>query len=122
MSSYPQKRKLSRLPLEVLMEIVVAETSEVFVGETANVSAQGIFFRTPGRLKLGQDVDCTLLLPQNLTLAAKPIFVGCKGSVVRVHEGAPGEIAGVAIEVNSYDFSGNSSFTGLFSERRPIPT
>jgi hypothetical protein len=107
MASYPKKRMLSRFPLEVPVQIVVAESSETYSGKTANVSAQGIFFRTSARLKLGQDVACTLLLPETLTHAEQPIFVDCKGSVVRVEETAPEAPFGVAIEVNSYDFSGS---------------
>lgn len=109
MPEHPERRKLSRLPLEVLMQIATAEAPEIFFGQTCNVSAQGIFFRTKAQLNLGQAVECVLVLPENLTLASHPIFVGCKGSVVRVDEAAPGELYGIAIEVNSYDFSGATS-------------
>jgi PilZ domain len=110
MPDHPERRKLSRLPLAVPLQIAVGEAPEILFGQTHNVSAQGIFFRTTSRLNLGQAVDCVLVLPENLTLASQPILVGCKGSVVRVDESSTGESYGIAVEVNSYDFSGAISF------------
>lgn len=110
MPDHPERRKLSRLPLEVPVQIATAEVREILFGQTCNVSAQGILFRTTARLNLGQAVDCVLVLPENLTLAAQPILVGCKGSVVRVDEGSTAESYEIAVEVNSYDFSGAISF------------
>jgi PilZ domain-containing protein len=110
MPDHQERRKLSRLPLEVLVQIATADATEVFFGQTCNVSAQGIFLRTKAQLSLGQAVECVLVLPENLTLATQPILVGCKGSVVRVDEASAGELHGIALEVNSYDFSGATSF------------
>jgi PilZ domain len=106
MAGHPDRRKLSRLLLEVPMQIAVLDRSEILFGQTSNVSAQGIFFRTTDRLNLDQEVECILVLPENLTLAAQPTLVGCKGKVVRVSANTPGDAVGIAIEVNSYDFSG----------------
>src|SRR5215468_5271469 len=103
------RRKLSRLLLEVPLQISFVDDQEIFFGQTSNVSAQGIFFRTTtGDFNLGQEVECVLVLPENLTLTAQPVFVGCRGKVVRVQEVTP-DVAGVAIEVSSYDFSGRFS-------------
>jgi hypothetical protein len=88
------------------MQIAVPDRSEILFGQTSNVSAQGIFFRTTDRLNLDQEVECILVLPENLTLAAQPTLVGCKGKVVRVSASTPSDAVGIAIEVNSYDFSG----------------
>src|SRR5580765_1836935 len=106
MAGHPDRRKLSRLLLEVPMQIAVPDRSEILFGQTSNVSAQGIFFRTTGCLNLDQEVECILVLPENLTLATQPTLVGCKGKVVRVSANTPGDAVGIAIEVNSYDFSG----------------
>ena len=119
MPGHPDRRKLSRLLLEVPMQIAVPDGSEVFFGQTSNVSAQGIFFRTTSRLNLGQDVECVMVLPENLTLAAEPTLVGCKGKVVRVNESEPGDAVGIAIEVNSYDFSGRFPFPTTTAKNDP---
>lgn len=111
MPTYPERRKLSRLPLEVTLRVKVGEASATYFGKTSNVSAQGIFFWTEARLKPGQDVECVLILPENLTLATEPFLVGCKGTVLRVSEERPGGVVGVAMEVNSYDFSGTCSLS-----------
>ena len=46
MSGYENQRKLSRLLLEVPMQIALVDEGEIVSGQTSNVSAQGIFFRT----------------------------------------------------------------------------
>ena len=101
------------------MQIAVPDGNEILFGQTFNVSAQGIFFRTNERLNLGQDVDCVLVLPENLTLAAQPTLVGCKGKVVRVNESMLGDAVGIAIEVNSYDFSGRFPFPNTTAPNNP---
>ena len=104
------RRKLSRLLLEVPLQISLIDGREIFFGQTSNVSAQGIFFRTTaGNFNLDQEVECVLVLPETLTLTAQPVFIGCRGRVVRLQGERPGEVVGVAIEVNSYDFSGRLS-------------
>jgi PilZ domain len=109
MSIYPERRKLSRLPLKVTLRVKVAESAATYFGKTSNVSAQGIFFWTEARLYPGQEVECVLVLPENLTLATEPFLVGCKGTVLRVSEERPEGMVGVAMEVNGYDFSGKCS-------------
>jgi len=101
------------------MQIAVPDRSEILFGQTSNVSAQGIFFHTTGCLNLGQDVECILVLPENLTLAAQPTLVGCKGKVVRVNESRPGDAVGIAIEVNSYDFSGGFTLPNATAADNP---
>jgi PilZ domain len=111
MSIYPERRKLSRLPLEVTLRVKTAESPATYFGKTSNVNAQGIFFWTEARLKPGQDIECILVLPEKLTLATEPFLVGCKGTVLRVSEERPEGVVGVAVEVNSYDFSGTCSLS-----------
>jgi hypothetical protein len=100
-----ERRKLERLPLEVILRITVPERPGVSFGETRNVSARGIFFHTWARFELGQYVDGVLVLPEKLTLAEEPTLVGCKGRVVRMVEPKATERIGVAMEIHSFDFS-----------------
>jgi hypothetical protein len=103
------------------MQIAVPDRSEILFGQTSNVSAQGIFFRTTGRLNLDQEVECVLVLPENLTLATQPTLVGCKGKVVRVNESQHDDAVGIAIEVNSYDFSGRFTLPNTTATNNPEP-
>ena len=119
MAGHPDRRKLSRLLLEVPMQIAVPDRSEILFGQTSNVSAQGIFFRTTGHLNLDQEVECILVLPENLTLATQPTLVGCKGKVVRVSESTSADAVGIAIEVNSYDFSGRFTLPTAAATNNP---
>jgi hypothetical protein len=121
MAGHPDRRKLSRLLLEVPMQIAVPDRSEILFGQTSNVSAQGIFFHTAGRLNLEQEVECILVLPENLTLATQPTLVGCKGKVLRVSESQSGDAVGIAIEVNSYDFSGRFTLPNTAVTNNPAP-
>jgi hypothetical protein len=121
MPTYPERRKLSRLPLEVTLRVKVAESSVTYFGKTSNVSAQGIFFWTDAWLEPGQEIECVLELPENLTLATEPFMVGCKGTVLRVDQERPEGMVGVAVEVNSYDFSGKSSLSeAITAQQRAI--
>ena len=111
---HQDRRKLSRLLLEVPLQISLVDGREIFFGQTSNVSAQGVFFRTTsGTFNLDQEVECVLVLPEALTLTTQPIFIGCRGRVVRVQEEKPGDVVGVAIEVSSYDFSGRLSLANI---------
>ncbi|HEY7405423.1 MAG TPA: PilZ domain-containing protein [Candidatus Angelobacter sp.] len=121
---YQDRRKLSRLLLEVPLQISLVDGPEIFFGQTSNVSAQGIFFRTTvGHFNLDQEVECVLVLPEALTLTTQPVFVGCRGRIVRVQEGQPANSLGVAIEVSSYDFSGRLSLSNTTAANawRPNP-
>ena len=73
--------------------------------ETRNVSARGIYLHTRAPLVAGQDLECVLVLPQDLTRTPGPMYVGCRGKVVRVHERLPGQKLGAALEISGYDFS-----------------
>lgn len=73
--------------------------------ETRNISARGIYLYTRAPLVAGQDLEGVLVLPRDLTHAPGPMYVGCRGKVVRVHERLPGQKLGAALEVSGYDFS-----------------
>jgi len=101
-----ERRKMARLALEVPVKISVLGTRVQLFAETRNVSAQGIYFRTQlTTFELGQELECVLVLPEKLTMANKPSFVNCRGRIVRLSTGLPDNSVGVALEVNSFDFS-----------------
>ncbi|HSM87419.1 MAG TPA: PilZ domain-containing protein [Candidatus Limnocylindrales bacterium] len=102
-----ERRKLARLPLEVVVRFRVPGTCAMALAETRNVSARGIYFCTGCRgLECGQELECVLVLPEKLTLSPVPMLVGCRGKVLRMQPEPPGELVGVALEIFSYDFSG----------------
>ncbi len=97
---------MARLALEVPVKISVPGTRVQLFAETRNVSAQGIYFCTQANtFDIGQEVECVLVLPEKLTQASKPTFVNCRGRIVRLTPGLPENCVGVALEVNSFDFS-----------------
>jgi hypothetical protein len=103
---HPERRRLARLPLEVLVQIRVPEKGLVAFAETRNVSAQGLYLHTQEEdLAPGEDVECILILPEKLTLAESPVLVECRGKVLRVNKDLPESCTGVAIEVHSYNFA-----------------
>src|SRR5260370_40373537 len=110
MASSPERRKLARLRLEVLLRILLPGATQAAHAETRNLSARGIFFHTQAQVVPGQNLECVLILPEKLTLASAPMLVGCKGKVVRVNRDLPDETIGVAVEISSYDFPCNGEF------------
>lgn len=102
---YPERRKLARLPLEVFVRIQVSGSTWVDFAQTRDVSARGIYFLTQAQLAAGQELECVMVLPEKLTQTPTPVLVGCRGKVLRVNSDLPGDQSGVAIEIDSYDFS-----------------
>lgn len=109
-----ERRKMPRLPMEVLVRIKLPNTASEVFGETRNVSAGGIYFVTRSdRLETGQELDCLLILPEKLTMAPAPVLVTAHGTVLRIDKEPSNDRFGVALEVSGYDFSGkneNSSY------------
>ena len=114
----PERRRMARLPLEVMMRIQIPGPDAVAFAETRDVSARGLYFYTHvEQLEPGQELECVLVLPEKLTQAGGPTFVGCRGKVLRVNRAEPGERIGVAVEVSSYDFSWHGDL--LFQQNAP---
>jgi hypothetical protein len=107
---HPDRRKIARLPLEVFLRLRLAGGADVEFAETRDVSAHGLYFLTRAQVLPGQELECVLVLPQDLTLTPEPMFVGCHGKVLRINERLPGQKLGVALEVYGYDFSLPGSF------------
>lgn len=75
------------------------------IAQTRNVSACGMYFITQMPLKIGQKIDCVLMLPEKLTLASSPVLIGCQAEVLRLDRNLGDHQIGVAVEVHSCDFS-----------------
>jgi hypothetical protein len=103
--SHPERRQLGRFPLEVLVRIQIAGAEKVDFAETRNVSARGLYFHTRASLQIGQELECTLILPESLTLSPSPLLIGCRAQVLRINKDLPNGKVGVAAEVHSCDFS-----------------
>jgi PilZ domain len=102
--THPERRQLARFPLEVLVRIRIEGAEAADFAQTRNVSARGIYFYTRVPLHIGQELECILILPENLTLASSPMLIGCRARVLRLNKG-PEQTVGVAVEVHSCDFS-----------------
>ncbi len=97
---------MARLPLQVLLRMKLPGNAEVSYAETKNVSAGGIFFTTSNReLAAGQELECVMVLPEQITHLSLPVLIGCRGKILRIQEGQPHPFIGVAMEISSYDFS-----------------
>jgi hypothetical protein len=61
-------------------------------------------------LEVGQELECVLVLPKEMTLASQLSFVNCRGRVLRLTPDPREDFVGVAIEINSLDFSEQHGF------------
>jgi len=104
MLAHSERRQLARFPLELLVRIRVVGTETVAFALTRNVSARGIYFSTRARLRVGQKLECTLMLPDKLTSAASAMFIGCQAEVIRLNPDFQNQGIGVAVELHSVDF------------------
>ena len=105
----PERRQLARFPLQVFVRIKSAGAEQGDFAQTRNISARGLYFHTHTPLRVGQEIECVLILPERLTLAPSPILIGCRAKVLRVNRNLPDHAIGVAVEVHSYDFSWQES-------------
>lgn len=72
-------------------------------GFTQDISARGAFFYTEFQLDGGENVELTLVMPSEITLAEN-MKVRCKGKVVRVVKPATGNKLGIAVHLEGYEF------------------
>ena len=99
-----ERRSLARFPLQLLVRIEVPATGAVFVAETKDVSAGGIYVYTTSHLDLDEELELLLTLPQELTQSASGMDIACKARVLRVNPDLPDGRTGIAAEIYSYDF------------------
>lgn len=103
--THPERRQLARFPLKVFVRLKIPESGRVFYAVTRNVSARGLYFITQTPLRIGEELECVLILPPKITSAAARVLIGCRARVLRIDRELPGPAIGVAVEVDSYDFS-----------------
>lgn len=123
MTIFVERRSLARLPLHVCVRFKIHGAVEPGFATTRDVSAGGIYLRTCMDVKIGQELDCILVLPESLTLAPNPVYVSCQGKVLRVESNDSNLQAGigVAVEISSFDFSSKQDFD-FKSECPPTPS
>ena len=105
----PERRSLTRFPLQLLVKIQISGTDAVVFAETKNVSAGGIYMYTSSHLDLGSELELFLALPPELTQSATSIDIACKGKVLRVDKDPGSGRMGIAAEIFSYDFLANAA-------------
>jgi hypothetical protein len=67
-----------------------------------DISRTGVFFYGNFRPEQGSSIQLMLTFPRDVTYA-DPIPAHCKGRVVRVEANGPGTMAGIAVEIESYE-------------------
>src|SRR2546422_4826889 len=95
-----ERRQASRIRVELPVEVMLPDQSEIRSGITRDVSASGMFYETEHALPLG--VAIRVVLPLERGLPELPLRVLCEGRVVRM-ESREGK-AGVAVAFTSYRF------------------
>src|SRR5262249_40270484 len=89
------------------------------VGITQDLSSRGVFFLTEVPLSEGSEVELTLQMPSEITLA-ESMPVRCRGKVLRVvppASHASGGKIGVAVRLENYEYLSASSQTSSSFER-----
>jgi len=104
----PERRSLTRFPLQLLVKVQISGTDAVVFAETKNISAGGIYMYTSSQLDLGSELDLSLALPPELTQSATSIDIACKAKVLRLDREPTGR-TGIAAEIFSYDFLANAA-------------
>jgi hypothetical protein len=99
----PERRSLTRFPLQLSVKIQVSGSDAVVSAETKNISASGIYMYTRSELELGSELELSLALPPELTQGASTIDIACRAKVLRIDTDIDGR-AGIAAEIYSYDF------------------
>ena len=104
----PERRSLTRFPLQLAVKIQISGTDAVVFAETKNISASGIYMYTGSHLDLGSELELSLALPPELTQSASTIDIACRAKVLRVDKDIDGP-TGIAAEIYSYDFLANAA-------------
>lgn len=75
-----EQRKSQRFNLKFPLELVrVGATNLHTLGETRNVSSNGVLFKTPSEVAVGDSIEYQITLPQEVRLK-------CVGKVVRTDQ------------------------------------
>ena len=78
-----EARTGKRFPLKLNATIRGAKTSARLKGETADLSAAGVFIQADGDFEVGSNVEFDITLPAEFIGAKKDVEIRCQGRVVR---------------------------------------
>ena len=99
-----EKRATRRFALRLPVAVTYADNgTQERSAQTRDVSARGISFFVDAPIATGSPIEFTLTLPAEITLT-ESIRVQCKGTVVRVENGAPDGKVTVAAAIEEYEF------------------
>ncbi len=100
----PEQRATRRFALRLPVTIKFSdEAGTEAQAQTRDVSARGVFFYMDSKIEEGSTIEFTLTLPPEITLT-ESIRVRCRGKVVRVDQGGPGNKVGIGAVIEQYDF------------------
>src|ERR1700687_2413492 len=97
------KRATRRITPRLPVSVTYSENEQSHEAQTGDASASEISFSVDSAIQAGSAIDFTLTLPPEITLT-ESIRVRCKGRVVRVEGGRPGQKMAVGAVIDEYDF------------------
>jgi hypothetical protein len=98
-----ERRAAQRFDFQLPVSVRLADQEREGHGFTQDVSARGIFFLTDFRLREGDAVELTMVMPSEITLTEN-MRVRCRGKVVRAVNLAVGNRAGIAVHIEGYEY------------------
>jgi len=106
MSSEPlrqERRAAQRFDFHLPVHIRALDRDQEGSGFTQDLSARGAFFFTDLPLTPGENVELTLVMPSEITLAEN-MRVRCRGQVLRTIPASYGAKAAAAVRIAGYEF------------------
>ncbi len=98
-----EQRRSQRFQLTMPMTLVRGTRGEINkIGETRNVSSNGVFFVLSESIELGSLLEFVITLPEEITLAGA-VRLLCKGKVTRIEQ-QEDALVGVAATIERYEF------------------
>jgi hypothetical protein len=98
-----EQRRSQRFQLTLAMTLVRGTRGDINrIGETRNLSSNGVYFVVSGPVDLGSLLEFVVTLPEDISLAG-PVRLLCKGKVTRVEQQEE-SLYGVAATIERYEF------------------
>ena len=99
-SHFAEMQSAMRFPIK--LPIAVKSGSGASLGETENISANGVLFQMESAMPVGSKVDFTISLPAAVVGTDADVQLDCRGRVVRNSE--EGGRRGVGVVIDEYHF------------------
>lgn len=103
-----ERRAAQRFALHIPVAIRLADSELETTGFTQDLSARGAFLYTESKVAEGANVELTLNMPSEITLA-EDMRVKCRGKVLRVVRSTDGNKLGVAVHLEDYEYLQDSA-------------